>query len=59
MEGYVRSEEVRVQLMAALALALHRHPEQRLGQLLYNLAREDARIWTMWDEEWITMLNGC
>lgn len=36
MKGYERSVKVRQRLTAAIDVALIAHPEQRLGQIIYN-----------------------
>lgn len=53
MEGYKRSEEMTEALVVALSEALKINPEQRLGQMIYNLTRND-RLFVIHDE---TMLN--
>lgn len=65
MKGYERSPDGTSALIEALTTALEVNPEQRLGQLLVNLAHgaveTQATVRTIWnipDELWIDMLRS-
>jgi hypothetical protein len=60
MKGYTRSPAETERLLAALSVALYANPDQRLGQLLLNTARNEygeqpstSRLWKIHDEAWI------
>lgn len=61
VDGYVRNDTTREELIDALMNALYEFPEQRLGQLLINLGRQEdgsqLGLWDMTDEEWIRLLD--
>ncbi len=60
MKGYTRDEYTTALLIEGLRAALHTNPNQRLGQLLANLARypdgSQRDLWNVYDEEWIELL---
>jgi len=56
MQGYRRDEGMTHQLGSALVGALLANPNQRLGQLLTNLAR-GADLWNVHDEDWLELLK--
>lgn len=56
--GYRRPPETRAALLAALGVALDRYPTMRFGQMLSNMNLDGRDPFSMWDEEWITLLKG-
>lgn len=44
-------------ILAALCKAWHNSPDQRLGQFIYNLCREDNDLFFTEDDEMLKRLN--
>lgn len=67
MNGYERTTDTLSELSDALFIALEANPQQRLGQLLVNLAErllpdeETATtrfLWNIHDEQWVDLLRA-
>lgn len=56
MQGYHRQPETANELVRWLESALQANPEQRMGQLIFNLTR-DVNLFQVYDEEMLARLK--
>ena len=54
--GYKRPPQMTADLIAALSAVLYAHPEQRLGQIITNVAHQDDPF-TVYDENLLARLR--